>query len=1272
MAEDTEKVEYSFEGNVESLREATQEAISLLHKYDGALKKAASSDVFKASVSSVTDFQKAVDRISSAINSLVKTYNKAGDSFDSEMSSSTSVMTSACKDLSDTLEYLSSATTLTSSDFRLMTSILKDTKTSLDSVVSKATILSSSVKKVSTDFKSSSEQITSSTEDIKKAAEDTSEAVADVAKTEIPVEPVVPTEPFTAVVTESTEAKGAISKFGDQLITLQQKLASVGESIRGFFDPITSKMQSFASKASTAFASVSKTTSTVASAFRRVKQSTESSEKAADDSAKAHESLGDATKKIASKVAEETKAITGEKRELNSKNKTLKDSKKSHDGLFHSLKGLGRQFQIEISRMRTFTPYVKILNNSSNVLRKTFGALTGIAIGDWLAAATEESISYIENLNLFTVAMGNATERGLEFVDTMAELYGMDPSNLYRYSGYFYQLTDAVNMSSEASASLSLSLTKASNDIASLFNLPIEQVVENLASGLQGMSRAVRKYGMDIRATTLQQTAYEYGLTDQVETMSEANRMALRYITMIEQVSNALKQTTTDIEGATSTMGDFARNIETPANQLRIFKEQITQLGRSIGNFILVPLKEVIAYINGFIMALRKAINFVASLFGILDTTISSVDTSNITNAVDAVGESADEASEKVKSLTAPFDELNIIQEQSTATNEENPLREDTIDPGLQEAIENMELSLDNVRMKANEIRDAILEFFGFKIDLGEIISWDSNQFENNLISKFPQWTKTIQATFDNWSAIIEGFKAVFSSIGGVIDNIVTKLLNFFGLFINDTSVSTFIENLAGNLQSLSDWITNNEETLSNLALVLLSVVGAFAAFNALSPIVSLITTFGSTILSLLSPFASFIGIAAAVAGAIYLLYTNSQSFADSFQNFLGSIWEGLSTMGSAFLDTLSIIGDGFARLWNESIQPTLQSLGDAMAPILDTLSSLWMNFSNVVADVFTRIGNLWTTTLEPVLKTFFTAIQNLCDIFKSLWVEFVGPVIEHIGNGLQELWTNAVGPVFEKIIEVIGTIIEYNNTLWNTFVAPFIKQFVEVWGPAIKSVLQTIWDVIQQTFEDIFNIIEGLLQAIQGIFDFLIGVFTGDWERAWKGIVNIFVGVGNSIISIFETAMNGGISLVNMSISFIYNALVGFINNALSMLSNLAGLIGIDLDLEITAPPPAIPYVNIPRIPEMARGGIVTSPTYALIGEGAYDEAVIPLGDSPQMEELVNRIANAVDKPDKNDSNDITVKVYIGDEEFDAFAYKASERGKNRVGAQPIRRSSK
>ena len=171
-------------------------------------------------------------------------------------------------------------------------------------------------------------------------------------------------------------------------------------------------------------------------------------------------------------------------------------------------------------------------------------------------------------------------------------------------------------------------------------------------------------------------------------------------------------------------------------------------------------------------MALRMAINYIGAFFKLLDTSIDAdaAAADEVAEAVGGIGDAAGSAADKLKDLAAPFDELNVLQEQTASGGGGGGTTfEDVLDPALQEALDSVELSLENIRMKANDARDSILRFFGFIVENGKIIDWDPALFENNLINKFPEWTKTIQAAFDNWTEIIGGLKRVFSELVGVM-----------------------------------------------------------------------------------------------------------------------------------------------------------------------------------------------------------------------------------------------------------------------------------------------------------------------------------------------------------------------------------------------------------------------------------------------------------------------------------------------------------------------
>lgn len=1135
MAGEVERVEYQFEGDVSSLRDATETAISLLNQYSDSMKRASASGNFTASQRSTKSMQASVNRLTKDITKMQDKLQSVGDVRLPTGNAATQSMKDTVTALSQQVTELYSADNVTTKSLNNMKSQLERLRSSLSATTPQVDKLIASEQR------------------------------------------------FQNVL---GAVQGKADKFRNAMNAMQNRMSGAFEPINGklkslgsMFDGITAKVQSFRDRASITFNRVSKLADACASAFRRVSTESGDADAAASRSAKAHGSLSDALARLSSRFTKETEAISDEDKKLDDKNSTLRRSTSEHGRLAQVLRRLGNLFNQERSSLNNLTRSFTTHNRTLGITKKLFAGITGLQLAKWYMNLAYSSAEAIENLNLFTVAMGDSLDRGLEFVKQMQEIYGMDPSNLYRYAGYFYQLTDAIGMSDKASTSLSLSLTKASNDIASLFNVPIEQVVENLASGMQGMSRAVRRYGMDIRATTLQQTAAEYGLTQQVETMSEANRMALRYITMLKQVQNALKQTGKDANGASVQLGDFARNIETPANQLRIFKEQISQLGRAIGNFLIVPIKKSIAYINGFIMALRMVINFIGSLLGILQTNVNKVDAGNVddvASSVAGIGDSAKGAAKQVQNLLSPFDELNILKEESADAGGGGVGAgiDDVLDPSLEKAIEDMELKLDNIRMKANQVRDALLDFFGFQVDAGEIIKWNPKQFEDNLINKFPQWTKTIQATFDHWGEIVDGFKAVFKALGGVVDNMKKKVLDFFRIFINDDTVSEFISNLGSNLQDLADWITQHEDGIANFALTIIGLWGAFNIFSGIATLLKPVITTINNIVRVLAP--------------------------------LGSVFSTLVGLINPVTIAIAAVVGIFALAYKqfESVRKVTKNLSDSFKQMAD----------------------------------------NVSEAFTALWDDVFKPVLGNIAQGLKELWSKHLAKLVEEIGLDVAAIIDFVMSVVDV-VSELITFLSSTFGPIVSTVINTVVNLFNTFLGAVSDVVTRVLAVLRGLITFITGVFQGNWSKAWNGIVTVFKNVFGLMKDILKGIVNVCIDLLNGLVSAVWNAVRGIINGVGTIAQQIGELLGKkNWGWKLTAQPP--------RIPHLKTGGVVTGPTYALIGEGGKDEAVIPLDNSPQMAQLVQQIADAVrDIPRGSGSGSpnqpIEVRVFLDSREI-------------------------
>lgn len=308
---------------------------------------------------------------------------------------------------------------------------------------------------------------------------------------------------------------------------------------------------------------------------------------------------------------------------------------------------------------------------SNNKTAKSFGVLgSGISsvqakfgiysvvfqqIAKIASSWVKESNDYVENLNLFTVAMGDAAESALEYAETVRDAVGIDPSEWIRNQGVFKQITSGFGVMEEKANLMSQNLTQLGYDISSFYNISIEEAMEKLQSGIAGEIEPLRRLGYAIDVATLQQVAYEHGIQQSVNTMNQAQKSQLRYIAIMEQSGNAMQ--------------DLARTSMTPSNALRILNQQITQLSRALGNLLIPLLQKIIPWVQAFVEVITDAIQALAVFFGFELPTIdySGMDgiASGANNVEDAISGATGAAKEMKKALLG-IDELTILEPTKT------------------------------------------------------------------------------------------------------------------------------------------------------------------------------------------------------------------------------------------------------------------------------------------------------------------------------------------------------------------------------------------------------------------------------------------------------------------------------------------------------------------------------------------------------------------------------------------------------------------------------
>lgn len=244
----------------------------------------------------------------------------------------------------------------------------------------------------------------------------------------------------------------------------------------------------------------------------------------------------------------------------------------------------------------------RFLANSFGFLGRATQMVSFYQVAKWMASWVTESNDYVENLNLFTVAMGDQADAAYAYAMKVNSALGIDYSEWMRNQGVFKQITSGFGVVEDKANLMSQNLTQLGYDISSFFNISIEEAMQKVQSGISGELEPLRRLGYALDVATLQEIAHANGITKSVNAMTQAEKSQLRYLAMIEQSTNV--------------MGDMARTVQTPANAMRILGQQITQLSRALGNLLIPMIQTLIPWVQAAVEILTDWVNVLAVLVG--------------------------------------------------------------------------------------------------------------------------------------------------------------------------------------------------------------------------------------------------------------------------------------------------------------------------------------------------------------------------------------------------------------------------------------------------------------------------------------------------------------------------------------------------------------------------------------------------------------------------------------------------------------------------------
>ncbi len=720
-----------------------------------------------------------------------------------------------------------------------------------------------------------------------------------------------------------------------------------------------------------------------------------------------------------------------------------------------------------------------------NYFNAAFNQVADKAAGEWQEAgyksAEEYANSFSKRARELTAKMTgfNVADNGL-LAETGGASLGMDANMLLNYQATFGQISSSMGVASENALRLSDALTMIGADLASVRNEDFSKVYDNLTSGIVGMSRAVDKYGVNIRVANLEQQAQALGINASVSAMSQADKALLRTITILDSTRYA--------------WADLSKTINMPANQIRLLKQNFVALSRSIGNIFLPIVAKVLPYLNAMTIALRRLFEFIGKLLGVdktigdwgssvaggsdaLSDALDSLDTDVPTDGVDNLSDSLSNAKDKAKELEkrlASWDELEVINPKQDSVDDYKlpSIGDMAADAGLgdysdilggalddilseyEKAWNDAFNSLDNKAVKiANEIEKAFKSLAKTAKPTTEAIkklwneglkklgnfTWDTiKDFWNNFLKPMGTWMLSDDAglpRFFNitndllneieWDRLNTSLENFFTSLQKPAKFVWTSLMDFYEKFLKPISVWTMSEAIPDLVDALTDfndkikWDEINE-ALSNF-------------WEALEPFAEsvgrgLVNFFKD----LLSVGADFINATVpdglnSLADAIKKI---SPETAEKIGEGIGKIalalagFKGLNKISQLF-DKKGAIGKIFVELAKHPYF-TIASGVLAVVGALDNfgiievdwefLYNKFKDIKDILADFVDKID--WQTIKDGIGK-FWSAFQPFAEGFADGFIDALDKIVNGIGAPL----INGIASAFEKLASALDML---------------------------------------------------------------------------------------------------------------------------------------------------------------------------------------------------------------------------------------------------------
>lgn len=887
---------------------------------------------------------------------------------------------------------------------------------------------------------------------------------------------------------------------------------------------------------------------------------------------------------------------------FNTHDKASKGIKKANKGLSDSFKSL----------LKSIMPFLSIY-----------------AIFNTLKKSINDAMESIETDNMFNTVFGSSSKEMNDWVSEVNKTLGLGITDTKKYTATISQMGRAMGLTGQQAKDMSQKMAIMAGDISSFYDTDLVSVQNDLRSALSGSYETMDKFGVVLRASTVQQYAYANGIAQVGAELTNAQR-AMATTMLIESQLGLANE-------------DLSRSIASPSNQTRILRSNLNDLSVALGKCFMPILTVVLPILNTFVKALTTTINAIATfisqvfaLFGVKVNTGIGGAVNDMATGIEGAGvgsgdlsdnlASGAESAKQINKFLSGIDELNIVSTKQSSSGGSGgsggsgstggvgggAIDTGAIDTGLDKVetkfsqwAEKVANAFKAVWSSLSDGWNSVSDYISLSLDkLKQAFSHLGTSIESFLVGA---WNNGGEDLIRNIGRLAGAFTGLAIDVSGQVVEAIAKLFDHMN---PDTNMNTrkFIEAMNKALEacqnfalSAGGWLekfmaSGGQEFLNNMGDIA-TIVGTILA-KALDDGVTSVTEFMN----------SFVG-QAMLEGFAKLLEETS-NLLEQMLGWVRDNQEWIETLGVAVLGAYASFKliTGAIALYN-GVMALCTSLTMAFGAVVAFLASP-IGIAIVVIGALIAIGILLWKNWDTIKEKCGQLKEWLCKKWTEI-KEWVVNKVKEMVQGVVNWWNNLKTNTVNKTNEIKTSIINK----WNEIKTGVTNKVIE-----IKTAIVDKWNEIKT------NVDTTVTNIKNGIKD--------KFSEAYTDVTTIFTNI--------KTSISDKINEARDAVKKAIDKIKGFMNFEWSLPKLKMPKISIDGKFSLN--PPSVPKFGISW---HRQGGILPAGSNAIFGMNGNNlmrggeistggEAILPLSDlfkemkgmfADQNRQLISALSNT-DQP--------------------------------------------